>query len=435
MWLYLFSGILPKKIRFRLVSNFLCERVYFCLFILGSPNVLGQLTKSHSDVQSKLGPTVAINGTANDATKSKLSTSVPPTDHNKQGAQPITSISGKTQVREANKDERPVVVLMGYELGEKSSKKVHEVLRNSDPNQFSDQEKIKAVGLHRELANYRSAVNRTSAVRNGQANVRTTAERIATESFVPDSELEEIAELLDNAASASRRLHENKHHMHEGKGKLNTNANTLQLKMHATDLSREATSALQSKVMHDRGRKNSNPSLPISSDDVVNQQAFQRMTTLGSHLENKDSDLHVKSDTSASMVNGTVTSNHSESMERDLPMIVPGNKHQNINDPRLQVSACTDFNRVFSESEGSVISSVSSILFIGAAVSIEIGEYDLYSRRGTSPSTTPPWVAFVGGSSFFGANSCILFVIAKMHKGRPLQKGQNPGIKLTILLP
>ena len=167
----------------------------------------------------------------------------------------------------------------------------------------------------------------------------------------------------------------------------------------------------------------------------MNQQAFQRMTTLGSHLENKDSDLHVKSDTSASMVNGTVTSNHSESMERDLPMIVPGNKHQNINDPRLQVSACTDFNRVFSESEGSVISSVSSILFIGAAVSIEIGEYDLYSRRGTSPSTTPPWVAFVGGSSFFGANSCILFVIAKMHKGRPLQKGRNPGIKLKILLP
>lgn len=318
--------------------------IRFVSLYLASPNILGSLTKLQSGLQNTLGPTE--NATSNDETKGKLSTSQPVPDN--QNAQPMNgpTISGKTQVREASKEGHPVVVLMGYELGETSSKRVHDVLKNPDAGPSvnpGSMNKIDVLQSAKDRLTLRE--NSTSYVKGGQA-VK-SAERNTTEKVIPDSELQEIAELLDNAASASMHLHDdnyNKQYTHEGKNEHNVNANTLQSKMHAAaGLYSEATSALQSNVTSDKGSLNKDAILPISSDDVVTQQAFQRMTALGSHIPYKEHGMHDQPDTpgvNLTRVNGTLKGYNSEGMQTEyLSRIVAGNKHHNIIDPLWQVSA------------------------------------------------------------------------------------------------
>ena len=156
------------------------------------------------------------------------------------------------------------------------------------------------------------------------------ANRVKTEEIVPDSNLQEIAELFDDEASTRRPFHDNRQQMHEGKKRLNNSANA--------DLGNGTKDALQSIVSLNKVKGNSNLIVPISSDDVAaSQQTFQRVTTLGI-------DMHEQPDTSAvhltSTINDTVKHNDSYGMHKHLFTAAAGNKHQNSNDSLLQVSVC-----------------------------------------------------------------------------------------------
>ena len=223
---------------------------------------------------------------------------------------------------------------MGYELGEKSSKKVHDVLTNAGA-QRTDSEAKSNVGPQVVFTNRLLALkenNNTLNVKAAQEHNSTA--RIPSEENVPESDLEEISELLDNAASASKRLSNNQY-MHEETNERNADTNALQLKMHAPSLDTQAMNDLQSNVTHDEGIENPDTILPISSDDTLNQQAIEQMI------------MHAQQDTpmvnSTSMADTALRLHKSEGMPSDLSGIVAGNKHGNINNPIEQVSA---FSRV-----------------------------------------------------------------------------------------
>ena len=302
---------------------------------------MGRLPEHHTGFQNTLAPTYTKNATENDKTKDKLLTSRPVSeiDHD-QRAQTITnqaSISGKTQVRESSKEGRPVVVLMGYELGEKSSKRVHEVLKNSDSKWVSDPRSGETVGPNRAYANDKLASrgNRTFDVNTipGHASIK----NIEPENIVPDSELKEIAELLDNAASARRHYLHDKQYTHKGKKDHSASENTLHSKLHAAALHEQSMGAFRNNTTQkEKIRSQAEAILPVSSDDVINQQAFQRMKSI-SHFRYKNNDMHDKTD--PSIVNASLKRISSEGMQLiDLSRTMAGNQYQSFNDPSLQVS-------------------------------------------------------------------------------------------------
>lgn len=220
-----------------------------------------------------MGSPVARNKTSTEETKGKLLTSEPVSEHVNQSAQQSIgpTISGKTQVRGGSKDGHPVVVLKGYKLRETSNKKVHEVQKNSDSNAFADPVLVNAVDQQSASCNDRlqARTNKTHHVLCDAA--RMTTNRIPTEKTVPDSELQTIADLLDDAASSSRHLHDNRQQAHEGKNKFNKSANA--------GLGNETKSTLQNNVTaHDKGRGNSSLISPVTFDNLTNQQA-NRITT------------------------------------------------------------------------------------------------------------------------------------------------------------
>lgn len=307
--------------------------LFVCLFIyLASPKVLGQLSKFHISLQNTLSSTKTKENTS-DETKGKLSTAQPVSPKDQEHKPPPTdapSISGTTQVSEHSKERHPVVVLMGYELGEKSSKKVNDVLTNADSFQRTDPGEKNNVGPQGVFTNRLLALRENSTYVKAALEHNSTA-RIPSEDNVPELDLKEISELLDNAASVSKRLHNNQY-MHEETYERNADTNALQLKMHAPSLDTEAMNALQSNVTHDEGIENPGTILPISSDDAVNQQAIEQMT------------MHAHQDTpmvnSTSMADTALKLHSLEGMPSDLAGMVAGNKHENINNPIVEVSAC-----------------------------------------------------------------------------------------------
>ena len=306
--------------------------VYLYISSLASPKVLGQLGKFHISLQNTLSTTNIKADTSNE-TKGKLSIAQPASpkgqEHHPQPTE-APFISGTTQVSEQSKGRHPVVVLMGYELGEKSSKKVNEVLTNADSVQETDPGADNNVGPQGLFTDRMLALreNSTSLVRPVLDHNSTA--RIPSEENVPESDLEEISELLDNAAASTSEGLRNNQYMHEESNESIPDTNALQLKMHAPSLDIEVMNALQSNVTHDRGIENPDTILPVSSDDTVNQQAIEQMT------------MHAQQD--AEMVNSTSMANTAlklhklEGMPSDLSGMV--NKHGNINNPVVQVSAC-----------------------------------------------------------------------------------------------
>ena len=234
---------------------------------IASPNVLGTLTKFPGGLKTKLGSPVARNKTSTGETKGKLLTSEHVSEHANQSAQQSIGsiISGKTQVREGGKDGHPVVVLKGNKLREASSKKVHEALKNSDSNAFADPKLVNAVDQQSASCNDKLQVrtNKTHHVLCDAA--RMTTNTVPTAKTVPNSELQEIADLLDDPASSCRHSHDNRQQTHEGKNELNNSVNAA--------LCNGTKSTLQSNVAaHDKGMGNSSLVLPVSFDNLTSQQ-------------------------------------------------------------------------------------------------------------------------------------------------------------------
>ena len=236
------------------------------------------------------------------------------------------SISGITQVSAQNKEGHPFVILMGYELGQKSSQKVNDVLKNTDSFQRIDLGATNNVGPQGGFTNNTLLALRENSVPHVKAaQERNATGRIPSEENVPESDLQEISTLLDNAASSN-----NNQYTHEETNEHNADTNALQLKTGAPSLDTQATNALQSNVTHDEGTGNPDPILPVSSDDTVNRQTFDQLT------------MHAQQDTpviNTSSMADTVLKPHSvEGMPSDISGML--NKHGNINNPILQVSAC-----------------------------------------------------------------------------------------------
>ena len=195
-------------------------------------------------------------------------------------------------MRVSNKesDHRPVVVLMGYELGEKSSKKVHEVLKNSDSAEISESQSVNTSVPQRQHDYGLIALGRKN--RNGTAS--TSTDNIASEYKDADLELEKVAEFLDNATTTGKRKYD-KRPVHERKKKPYVNASTLHSKLHADSLNSPVTSASGNTTVEKAEKLKSQKEtiLPISSDDIVNQQAIERMKSSTTHTHHyKNNDMH-----------------------------------------------------------------------------------------------------------------------------------------------
>lgn len=219
---------------------------------------------------------------------------------------------------------------MGYELGEKSSQKVNDVLKNTDSFQRADPGATNNIGPQGGFTNNRLLALRENSVPYVKAaQERNTTSRIPSEENVPESDLQEISELLDNAASSSGGLRNNQY-MHEETNERNADTNALQFKIGAPSLDTQAMNALQSNVTHDEGIENPDTILPVSSDETVNQQAFDQLT------------MHAQQDTpllnTTSMADIVLKPHSLEGMPSDIAGMV--NKHGNINNPIVQVSAC-----------------------------------------------------------------------------------------------
>lgn len=298
------------------------------MFVLASPKVISQLNKFHIGLQNALAPTETK--ATSDEAKGKMSASKPvsPTDHEVHKPTPTNSpsISGVTQVSAQSKEGHPVVVLMGFELGEKSSQKVNDVLKNTDSFQRTDPRATNNVGPQSGFTNNTLlALKENSAPDVKPAQERNTTSRIPSEENVPESDLQEISTLLDNAASSTEGLRNNQY-MHEETNERNADANALQLTTDAPRLDTPAMNALQSNFSHDEGTENPDNILPVSSDDTVNQQAFDQLA------------MHAQQDINMTSTADTVLKPHDlEGMPSDISGVV--NKHGNINNPTLQVSA------------------------------------------------------------------------------------------------
>lgn len=299
------------------------------MFVLASPKVISQLNKFHIGLQNALAPTETK--ATSDEAKGKMSASKPvsPTDHEVHKPTPTNSpsISGVTQVSAQSKEGHPVVVLMGFELGEKSSQTVNDVLKNTDSFQRTDPRATNNVGPQSGFTNNTLlALKENSAPDVKPAQERNTTSRIPSEENVPESDLQEISTLLDNAASSTEGLRNNQY-MHEETNERNADANALQFTTDAPRLDTPAMNALQSNFSHDEGTENPDNILPVSSDDTVNQQAFDQLA------------MHAQQDINMTSTADTVLKPHDlEGMPSDISGVV--NKHGNINNPTLQVSAC-----------------------------------------------------------------------------------------------
>ena len=307
--------------------------VFFLFFFLASPKVLNQLNKFHIGLQDALAP-AETNATTSDEAKGKLSTSQPvsPTNHGEHKPRPTNgpSISGITQVSAQSKEGHPVVVLMGYELGEKSSQRVNDVLKNPDSFQRTDPGATNNVGPQGGFTNSRLLALRENSIPYVKAaQERNATSSIPSEENIPEPDLEEISTLLDTAATSSE-VSRNNQYIHEETNERNADTNALQFKTDAPSLDTQARKALQSNVTHDEGVANPDTILPVSSDETVNQQAFDQLTM---HAQQ---DMPVINTTS---MTHTVLKPHSlEGMPSDISGMV--NKHGNINNPIVQVSAC-----------------------------------------------------------------------------------------------
>lgn len=293
---------------------------------------MSQLNKFHIGLQNALAPT-KTKATTSDEAKGKMSTSkrVSPTDHGVHKPTPTNgpSISGVTQVSAQSKEGHPVVVLMGFELGEKSSQKVNDVLKTTDSFQRTDPGATNNVGPQGGFTNNRLlALKENSAPDVKPAQERNTTSRIPSEENVPESDLQEISTLLDNAASSSEGLRNNQY-MHEETNERNADTNALQFTTDAPHLDTQAMNALQSNFTHDEGTGNPDSILPVSSDDTVNQRAFDQLA------------MHAQQDTpvinTTSMADTELKPHSLEGMPSDILGMV--NKHGNINNPIDQVSA------------------------------------------------------------------------------------------------
>lgn len=298
---------------------------------LASPKVISQLNKFHIGLQHALAPT-ETKATTSDEAKGKLSASQPdpPTDQGEHKPPPTNgpSISGITQVSAQSKEGHPVVVLMGYELGEKSSQRVNDVLKKTDSFQRNDPEATNNVGPQGRFTNNRLlALGENSIPYVKTAQERNTTSRIPSEENVSESDLQEISTLLDNAASSSEGLRNNQY-MHEETNERNADTNALQFKTDAPSLDTQAINTLQNNVTHDEGTGNPDPVLPVSSDETVNQQSFNQLT------------MHAQQETpvinTTSMADTELKPHSLEGMPSDISGMA--NKHANINSPVLQVS-------------------------------------------------------------------------------------------------
>ena len=301
---------------------------------LASPKVLSQLNKFHIGLPNALAPN-ETKATTSDEAKGKMSTSQPvsPTEHGVHKPTPTKSpsISGVTQVSAQSKEGHPVVVLMGFELGEKSSQKVNDVLRNTDSFQRNDPGATNNVDPQGGFTNNRLLALRENSVPYVKAaQERNETSRIPSEENVSESDLQEISTLLDNAASSSEGLR-NSQYMHAETNERNADANALQFTADAPHLDTQAMNTLQSNFTHDEGTGNPDTILPVSSDNTVNQQAFDQLA-----MHTAQQDTPVINTTSTA---DTVLKPHSlEGMPSDISGMV--NKHGNINSPIFQVSAC-----------------------------------------------------------------------------------------------
>ena len=287
-------------------------------------------------MQSTKAPARIKSETKYEETKEKLltpqatsSTATVDQDQSGESINRQASISGKTQVRAVSSKEtdRPVVVLMGYELGETSSKKVHEVLKNSDSAQISKSQSVSTSVPQRQHDYGLIALGRNNT--NGTAS--TSTKNIASEYTDANSELEKIAEFLDNAITTGK-LKQNKRPVHGRKKKLYVNASTFHLKLHAGSLNSSLTSASGNTTMEKAEKLKSQKEviLPISSDDVANQQAIERMKSSTSHTHHyKNNDLHEHP--YQSIENGHLIPNNLGGMQTiDLSGAMVSNKHQGI---------------------------------------------------------------------------------------------------------
>lgn len=301
------------------------------MIYLASSNALGLLNKARIGIQSATVPT-------NDETKGKMSFSsnVSSVEREQKTHSPDGPIiSGKTQVSEqSGKGTNPVVLLMGYELGEKSSRRVYDILNNSTNFLASDPGTKNDLGPHDALIYDKLLALRDNSSSHTKAaqERKSPSSRIPTENNVPESDLKEIEGLLDNAASVNERLLPGvgNQYMHEEMKEGNTDTNTLKLNLAAQSLDSHEMSTLQSRVTHRDGVKNTDSILPISSDDTTGQQAFEHIS------------VHVHPNTS--VVNSTSMAENFVKLDRSegsmpIDLMFAGNKHGNKNNPVLQVSA------------------------------------------------------------------------------------------------
>ena len=198
------------------------------MIYLASSNALGLLNKARIGIQSATVPT-------NDETKGKMSFSsnVSSVEREQKTHSPDGPIiSGKTQVSEQpGKGTNPVVLLMGYELGEKSSRRVYDVLNNSTNFLASDPGTKNDLGPHDALIYDKLLALRdnSSSYTKAAQERKSPSSRIPTENNVPESDLKEIEGFLDNAASVNERLLPGvgNQYMHEKMKEGNTDTNTL----------------------------------------------------------------------------------------------------------------------------------------------------------------------------------------------------------------
>ena len=214
---------------------------------------------------------------------------------------------------------------MGYELGEKSSKKVHEVLKNSDSTEISESQSVNTSVPQRQHDYGLIALGRKNS--NGTAS--TSTDNIASEYKDADSELEKVAEFLGNATTTGKRKHD-KRPVHERKKILYVNASTLHSKLHAGSLNSPVTSASGNTTMEKAEKLKSQKEaiLPISSDDIVNQQAIERVKSSTSHTHHyKNNDMHEQQ--YQGIENGYLMPNSLGGMQAiDLSGTMVSNKHQ-----------------------------------------------------------------------------------------------------------
>ena len=214
---------------------------------------------------------------------------------------------------------------MGYELGEKSSKKVHEVLKNSDSAEISESQPVNTSVPQRQHDYGLIALG------NGNGTASTSTDNIASEYKDADSELEKVAEFLDYATTTGKRKHD-KRPVHERKKNFYVNASTLHSKLHAGSFNSPVTSASGNTTMEkaEKFKSQKEAILPISSDDIVNQQAIDRVKSSTSHTHHyKNNDMHEQQ--YQGIENGYLMPNSLGSMQAiDLSGTMVSNKHQGI---------------------------------------------------------------------------------------------------------